>query len=424
MTQRGLPGHRFASRLGYLLLLAASAAGAWAIAGTLVHGHIHAGTTQQVPWGIWIAAYIYLLGLSVGAFLCSTLIYVFRVERMKGAGPLALVQSLVCLALAGLLIQLDLGHPERFYKVLTSFSPTSMMAWMGVLYGAYGLVLVVMLALALRVRCAERASGQERPLWLCRAFGRRLMGPQSVSWSLGWLKKLAIVGIPIGVLALSGEGAVFAVAKARPNWFGGLLPVMVLVSALASGGALLTVLMATLSREPLDRKAADVRFLARFTVGVLLLELLLLASEILTTLYGGMPHETNAWLLILFGPYWWVFWVLQLGVGVAVPALLVILPATARRVGWLGLAGGLVLAGLVGTRFNLIIPAQVQPAYPWSEQVHFHARYAPGYLPTLHEWLVVAGVVALGVWMLLLAHRLLPLDVTVHEPVQGRGKAA
>jgi len=54
--------------LGYAVLAVVTVLGFWAILTTLREGHMGAATTQFVPWGIWISAYIYLLGLSGGVF--------------------------------------------------------------------------------------------------------------------------------------------------------------------------------------------------------------------------------------------------------------------------------------------------------------------------------------------------------------------
>jgi len=412
--------------LGYLGLVLATAVGCWAILTTLRQGHIHEATTQHVPWGIWIAAYIYFLGMSVGCFLFSTLVYVFHVKRLEPAGPAALIAALGGLILGGLLIALDLGHPERAYLLVFSFNPTSMMAWMGLLYAVYALVVLTQLHLVFRPGFVRRVETGEGPTWLYRfcSLGRRSLAPEVLARERSWLKLLGILGIPVAVIALCGEGAVFAVAKARPNWFGGLFPIVVLVSALAAGGALLTLFAALFSRLPQEPKREMVSLLARLTVGVLLFDLLLLASDILTTLYGAVPQDTQAWLVTLFGPYWWVFWFLQLAVGAAVPILLVALPRTGNRVGWLGLAAGLVLLGMAAARLNLVIPAQIAPAFKLLEGSYYHSRYALGYIPSLHEWLVVLGVVALGVWIFLAAFKLLPLDLAEYESAPEGGPVA
>ena len=425
MDERRSSALSFLRLLGYLALFLATVVGCWAILTTLRQGHIHEATTQHVPWGIWIAAYIYLLGLSIGCFLLSTLFYVFHVKRLETAAPMALVAALGGLILGSLLITLDLGHPERAYLLVFSFNPTSVMAWMGLLYFIYALVLLAQLYLAFRPGFVRRIETGEGPTWLYRlcSLGRQSLTPEVLRRERSWLKTLGILGIPVAVVALWAEGAIFAVAKARPNWFGGLFPIVVLVSALASGGALLTLLTALFSRLPREPKREMVRLLARLTVGILVFDLVLIASDVLTTLYGAVPHDTEAWLVTLFGPYWWVFWFVQLTAGAVVPILLISLPRTRNRVGWLGLAGSLMLLGMVAARVTLVIPAQITPAFELLAGSYHHSRYALGYFPSLHEWLVILGVMALGVWMFLAAFRLFPLEVAM-KPTQEGGPLA
>jgi len=90
----------------------------------------------------------------------------------------------------------------------------------------------------------------------------------------------------------------------------------------------------------------------------------------------------------MFGPYWWVFWIVQLGLGVLVPLVLVAYPTTNRRIIWMGLAGFLVLLGIFCMRLNLVIPPQITPAFEMSIGAYNDPRYALGYFPSLNEWLV------------------------------------
>ncbi|RMI16972.1 MAG: molybdopterin oxidoreductase, partial [Calditrichaeota bacterium] len=49
--------------------------------------------SSSVPWGMWVAFYIYFIGLSAGSFLFSTLIYVFGQKELEKAGRLALLSA-------------------------------------------------------------------------------------------------------------------------------------------------------------------------------------------------------------------------------------------------------------------------------------------------------------------------------------------
>lgn len=363
--------------LGTILLMAATVAGLWGVAGALHDGHAAMNTTQHVPWGLWVALYIFFLGLSAGSFLLSTLVYVFNVRRFEAAGPPALLQALGCLLLGGFLIVMDLGHPERAYRVLTSMNPTSVMGWMGIFYIVYVAIVAAELALAVRGRPSDAAR----------------------------LRLLGVAGIPVAILVHGGVGAIFAVAKARPGWFSGLFPVIFLISALVSGGALLTFLTAAFT----PRKALA-RDLALLTIGLQCFAMLLLASEILVTLYGNVPHESLGWKLTLFGPYGWVFWGVQLGAGFVVPLLLLSSERLRSRAAVLAAVGLLIALGILGERLNLVIPAQIAPVFPGLPDAYNHARWLPGYFPSLTEWLVGLAAFAGGAWGWIVARRLLPME--------------
>src|SRR3990172_9218353 len=83
-----------------LVWLAALAVGLVGVAQRLLTGHELAGYTSNIPWGLWVAAYVYFVGLSAGAFLISALIYVFGLRRLEPIGKLALFTALVSLLAA------------------------------------------------------------------------------------------------------------------------------------------------------------------------------------------------------------------------------------------------------------------------------------------------------------------------------------
>src|SRR3989337_1787287 len=77
-------------------------------------GHEEANYGSIVPWGLWVAQYIYFVGLSAGAFLLSSLVYVFGVSRFEPIGRLAVFTAIASLLLALFTIWMDIGHMERF----------------------------------------------------------------------------------------------------------------------------------------------------------------------------------------------------------------------------------------------------------------------------------------------------------------------
>src|SRR4030067_666036 len=80
-----------------------------------------------VPWGLWVAFYIYFIGLSAGSFLISTMIYVFGLKRFEPIGRIALFAAFIALSTGLVFILIDLGHMERFWTVFVNRSSTSIL---------------------------------------------------------------------------------------------------------------------------------------------------------------------------------------------------------------------------------------------------------------------------------------------------------
>jgi molybdopterin-containing oxidoreductase family membrane subunit len=167
--------------LGILSLI-----GLWAVFVRFSEGLKVTNMTQHVPWGFWVALYIYFIGLSAGSFLLSTLIYVFKVKKFEAAGRMALIQALGCMCLAVWFIFIDLGHPERFYKVMTSWNYTSVLAWEAVFYGFYIVIIMAELFLLMRSDLNEKFRGSPLPADVVEK-GKR------------WLFVLGLIGIPVEI---------------------------------------------------------------------------------------------------------------------------------------------------------------------------------------------------------------------------------
>lgn len=406
---------------------AASAYGAAGLIQRLLTGHELANYGSYVPWGLWVAEYIYFVGLSAGAFLLSSLVYVFGVKRLEPIGKLALFTAFVTLLSALLAIWLDLGHPFRFWNVYTSPQPTSMMAWMVWLYTGYFLLVMAELWLALRGDLVTR-SGQSGPIGRLAGlltFGFRDATPVAQAADRRRLRILGILGIPLAVAFHGGVGALFGVIGARPYWNTSLFPIIFLISALASGGALLTFVVAYFWPAQQTQQHRDtVSLLGRLTLGLLAFDLLMEWAEVSINLYAAIPAHSDAYRAMLFGPFWWVFWIGHLALGSALPiALLALFPRSPKIV---GAAGGIIAALFITVRTNIVVPGLVIPELRGLERAYTDARLTFSYMPSLLEYQVALFVATLGVALFFLGYWLLPLvhegsaSATRQEPVVPR----
>ncbi|NOY55239.1 MAG: polysulfide reductase NrfD [Actinobacteria bacterium] len=391
-------------------------AGAGFLAGTvgvvlrITQGHHMANYGSYIPWGLWVAAYIYLIGLSAGAFLLSTLVYVFRVKRLEGVGKLALFTALITLFGAMLLVWFDLGHPLRAYRLITHTHFTSMMGWMAWLYTSYFVLLLVELWFAIRADLAACANDPGLRGKLCGflTFGRRDQSTESIERDHRILKILGSIGVPLAVAFHGGVGALFGVVGARPFWHGGLTPIVFLVGALVSGGALLTFLTVLWGPDRGSRAHRNtVIFLGQIVLGLLALDVLLEWAEYSTGLISAVPSMTESIRLVMFGPYWWAFWIVHVILGVIVPAALLTFRGRSKAaIGW---AGALIASTFLTVRLNIVLPGLDVEELAGLK----HAFTGPGltfnYYPSLGEWLVFVWVVSLAGILFLTGYQLLPI---------------
>ena len=263
---------------------------------------------SYIPWGLWVAFYIYFIGLSAGSFLLSSLVYVARIEKLEKIGKLALFTALGCLIAALLSIWLDLGHMARVGNVLLHMNLHSMMSWMGILYSAYFTLIVIELWFALRIDLIETArTGKYGSKFLAGmlTFGSTDTTATAKEKDRSLLRVLGAIGVPLAIAFHGGVGALFGVIQARPHWNSGLMPIAFLIGALASGGALLTAVVYIWGPGENKRQLDDMmKFLGRIILALVLFDFLLEISEILVKLYSLAPAERLPLEAILSGHYW------------------------------------------------------------------------------------------------------------------------
>ncbi|HEX7974013.1 MAG TPA: NrfD/PsrC family molybdoenzyme membrane anchor subunit [Anaerolineales bacterium] len=327
-------------------------------------GHLQAGYGTYVPWGLWVGLYTLLIGMSAGSFLLASLGISFGIKRLEQVVRPALLVALATFVGGMLAVWLDLGHPLRAWRLYFSTGTSSVMGWMAWFYAMY---LVLLLVLVWKV------------VWK----------KQPVD---GVVRTLAAVGAFLAILFGGAEGALFGVVGARDFWHSGLTPILFLAEGALSGIALVTFFAALLQLVEVD----VVRVLGRTVLGLLLVAALLEWAEISIGYYASIPAYTKSLALVLSGPFWWVFWLLHVGLGVAVPLVLLVF---AGRVRWSVLvAAGLVALTALSTKLNLVITAQAVPEFEELRTAYTGPGLSFNYFPTNLEWLLgvwIVGVVAL-----------------------------
>jgi protein NrfD len=378
----------------------------------LTSGHLMANYGELIVWGLWVAMYIYFIGLSAGAFLISSLVYAFGVERFRPIARLALFTALIALLMALLNIWFDLGHMSRFFEVYTRGNPFSMMAWMIWLYTGYLVLLLFALWFESRLDMVKLSQkpGLSGTISRLLALGSKETSSSSRQRDEKVVMVLGFIGIPLAILCLGGEGALFGVVSARPAWNSGLFPLLFLVSALVSGGGLLTAIYAFLAPNRGSEGHRNlVTDLGKLVLGLTLLDILFTFAEYSIGMYGAIPGDVAPLLKTMTGPFWYVFWIGQVGLGMVIPVILLGWKRTRQSPFWVGLAGVSIVLAFVSVRLNIVIPPLSVPELQGLEQAVPSLRMSMTYVPSLMEWFLSIGIIGLGMALFALGYNLLPV---------------
>ena len=344
--------------------------GTWGVIKTLLYGKGATDLGSYVPWGLWVAVYLFFLGLTAGAFLITILTYVFRVRIFASIGPLSAFTVLVALICEVIIISFDLGHFMRIYRILISPGFYSMIFWMVVFTNAMLVIYVLECYFLLREELVRWSQETGRPgQWLYRflSFGKADFTDKDREVDHRRVRFLSILSLPVGLIFYGVNGAIFAILLNRPLWNGALTPLLFIVTALLSGGALIVFLTYIFHVDD-----SLVNYLGQVVRFLLVVFLFLEFLHFFVGYRTGVTVTKASLDIIAFGPYWWVFWIVHILLGSAVPLYLLVVHANSpKAVGW---ACFLIMITFVAVRLNFIIPDQAVYKLEGLESTFYHHR--------------------------------------------------
>jgi Ni/Fe-hydrogenase subunit HybB-like protein len=366
--------------------------------GLIVTGLRGLGTMAGATWGLYVAYYVYFIGVSFAGITIAALIRIFRIEKLEPAARIGELLTVVSLILGALAIMADLEHPWRaivnllrYGRPQSPFFGTFTMVIAGYLFAS-----LVYLYVTSRRDAAMLATRESRFHGLYRfvAAGwtdterQRRIDRRVTFW-------LAIAILPMLVIAHSTVGFVFGLQTGRPGWFGTLQAPGFVVLAGVSGIGNLVMLAAIVrwSTRTKERITVDAfSWLGKLLLGLLITYLYFTAVEILTITYQPGSSEQSLSEALLSGTYAWIFWGAIASLVIA--AVLLIWQALTRRwsISVVVATGVLVNIGAVAKRYLIVVPSQT------------HGQLLPyptgTYTPNWVEFAIVFGLFAFGALMI------------------------
>jgi len=348
-------------------------------------------------FALWIWADLGVIALGAGAFFSGFLRYIVGIDKLKNIINMAVVVGWLCYGSALLILAIDVGQPLRAWHIFWYPNVHSMLTEVAFCISTYFLVLCIeYLPLVL-----ENIQLQKNKF--IHIFSHNLHE---------YMVIFAAVGTFLSFFHQGSLGGVPGVLYSRPFTFREGFFVwpwtffLFILSAIAVGPSF-TLLCTWILQKITKRKVVkyDVLELLGKISGILLCVYLVFkfwdtlywATNILPQKGMTISQLYQGW----FGPYGMWLLVAELGIFGIVPALILICPALRKKEFWLILGAFFNCIGILINRFVFTIVPWGIPTYPFDKWVF--------YSPSWQEWATTIMPVALGVIVVSLSYRYLPV---------------
>jgi len=322
----------------------------------------------ETQWAILIVVYPYITGIVAGAFILASLVKVFNVVEVQPIYRLALLAALAFMLVAGMPLQLHLGHPERAYEIFFTPQTTSAMAMFGFVYLWYLMgILLIEVWFEYRqqlVLMAQKSRGVMKGIYRALSLYSKDLSPAAIEFDHKASKFITIIGIPSAFLLHGYVGFIFGSIKANPWWGSVLMPIVFLMSAIVSGIAMvmfLYIILSLVRNEKLDMRCLD-------KVGLFLLVAIIVdfALEALDYIHRIYQSEESIGILaeLVTSKLFTSLVVVQLMLGMLLPLLILVLVRIVRfnedlRRLLYFTSSLLILVGIFSMRWNVVIGGQL-----------------------------------------------------------------
>ncbi|HOO91594.1 MAG TPA: polysulfide reductase NrfD [Syntrophales bacterium] len=334
------------------------------------------GMSRDVSWGFYIAQFTYLVGIAASAVM---LVLPYYLHDYKAFGRITILGEFLAVAAVSMCVMfilVDLGKPMRVFNVLLHPTPNSILFWDMMVLSGYFLLNIV---IGWTVLEAEKNSAP----------------PPS------WIKPLIYLSIPWAPCIHIVTAFLYAGLPGRGFWLTAIMAPRFLVSAFASGPALLILLAMILKKfTKFDPGTKPIQTLAKIVTYCIIINVLFVLFEAFTVFYSQIPEHMRHFEYLFVGiagfgklvPWMWVSMI-----GMITASILLVIPAVRRNHSTLALACvmvvvttwidkglGLITGGFVPNPFDRITE----------------------YWPTAPELLISIGVWAAGFLILTILYKI------------------
>jgi Ni/Fe-hydrogenase subunit HybB-like protein len=369
--------------------------GGYALYLQIAKGHKVTGMRDNVVWGLYIANFIFFIGISYAGAVISGILHILKVEWRKPIIRIAEMITVVATIIGPVFILLCVGRLDRLHHLFLYPRLQSPIIWDVLAISTYFTGSVIFLYLALIKDFAiYRDAKLNIPKWKQRLYkalslGYRGTASQKKHISIS-MNLMAIIIIPLAIIVHSVLSWIFGMTL-RPGWHSTIFGPYFVLAAIYSGTGVLIMAMWVYRRMyKLNSYLTDKHFIY---LGYIMMILgaaygYFTFSEYLTGWFGSQKWDNEVISkLFTLSEYGWWFLFANVA-GILFPILVVAIPKT-RKPNMIAIASLFMVAALWIKRYLIIVPTLETPLVPVQdtrpEYVHYHATWV--------EWaLTIAGI--------------------------------
>lgn len=369
--------------------------GGYALYLQIADGHVVTGMRDNVVWGLYIANFIFFIGISYAGAVISGILHLLKVEWRKPIIRIAELITIIATVIGPVYILLCVGRFDRLHHLVLYPRLQSPITWDVLAISTYFTGSVIFLYLALIKDFAiYRDAKLNIPKWRQKVYRALAIGYRgtpsqnrhiSISTNL-----MAIIIIPLAIIVHSVLSWIFGMTL-RPGWHSSIFgPYFVLAAIYSGTGVLIMAMWVYRKLYNLNNYIQDKHFVY---LGYIMLVLAgaygyFTFSEYLTAWFGSEKWENEVLhKLFNFDQYGW--WFLYANVaGILLPMIIVGLPQT-RKPGWITFASFFMVMAMWVKRYLIIVPTLESPLVPMQDTRLEVIKYTPTWV----EWaLTLAGI--------------------------------
>src|SRR5574341_1817745 len=380
----------------------------------LRYGLIVTNLRDRISWGLYIASFVFFIGISHAGTLLSAILRVTRARWQMPITRMAEFITGVALMVAALFPAIDMGRPERILNMVLYGRWQSPLIWdiTAILTYLTGSLIYLYLPLIPDFALCRNRLGPEAPAWQRWLFTAAAVGWKGKPGQRQALDRamsiMMIVIIPVAVSVHTVVSWVFAMSLRDPmnsTLFGAFFVAGAIYSGIAAIILLMAVLRWVLHLEEFITKTQFVN------LGYLLATLAAVmgymnVSEYLTTGYKMEEGIRFNIQQLMVGPFAGLFWFYIMG-GILLPIVLMLSPRT-RTIKGIIVAAVLVIVAMWIERYLIVVAGFRVPLMAYTP-----ANYSPSWV----EWSILAGGLALFALIISIFAKLFPV-VSIWEVVE------